>query len=382
MYSISGYGSMIADGVRMGGYVQALRQAVKPGSVVLDIGTGTGIFALLACRFGARKVYAVEPDDAIQVARETARANGYAGQIEFAQDLSTRVALPERAEVIVSDLRGVLPLFQHHLPAIVDARQRLLAPGGVLIPLRDTLWAAVVEAPDLYRRHLTPWEGNSYGFDMEPARRLLANTWRKAQVTPEQLLTEPQPWAELDYTRIETPNVSAEVTWTVARAGTAHGLSIWFDATLAPGIGFSNAPGAPELIYGSAFFPWPTPVALAAGDTVAVALRANLVGEDYVWRWDSRIFGQGSPGQVRAQFQQSTFAGVPLSPARLQKRAAGHVPTLNEDGRIDRLILTLLGEGTSLGEIASRVAAHFPHHFATWQSALTRVGDLSEKYSQ
>ena len=60
MYSIADYGAMIADDVRMGAFVRALRQAIKPGAVVIDIGTGTGIFALLACRFGARRVYAIE----------------------------------------------------------------------------------------------------------------------------------------------------------------------------------------------------------------------------------------------------------------------------------------------------------------------------------
>src|SRR5437870_1780607 len=114
LYSIYAYGRMIADNVRMAAYVQALRQSVKPNSVVLDIGTGTGIFALLACQFGARKVYAIEPDDAIQVARDIAVANGYAERIEFIQNLSTKVMLPERADVIISDLRGVLPWFQQH----------------------------------------------------------------------------------------------------------------------------------------------------------------------------------------------------------------------------------------------------------------------------
>jgi hypothetical protein len=61
-------------------------------------------------------------------------ANGYADRITFHQTLSSAITLPQPADVIVSDLRGVLPLMQHHIPAIVDARQRLLAPGGVLIP--------------------------------------------------------------------------------------------------------------------------------------------------------------------------------------------------------------------------------------------------------
>ncbi|MDH3444335.1 MAG: 50S ribosomal protein L11 methyltransferase, partial [Deltaproteobacteria bacterium] len=56
MYSIFDYGSMIADHVRMDAYARALRRAVTADSVVLDIGTGTGIFALLACQFGARRV--------------------------------------------------------------------------------------------------------------------------------------------------------------------------------------------------------------------------------------------------------------------------------------------------------------------------------------
>ena len=59
MYSLSTYGDMIADQPRMDAYLQALRQTVKPECVVADIGTGTGIFALLACKFGARRVYAI-----------------------------------------------------------------------------------------------------------------------------------------------------------------------------------------------------------------------------------------------------------------------------------------------------------------------------------
>ena len=109
MYSLSGYGEMIADRVRIAAYVQALRQAVRPGAVVVDIGTGPGIMAVLACQLGASRVYAIESDEIIQVARAIAAANGCADRIEFIEDLSTKVTLPVRADVIVSDMRGVLP---------------------------------------------------------------------------------------------------------------------------------------------------------------------------------------------------------------------------------------------------------------------------------
>src|SRR5688572_21352901 len=100
-YSVSDYGTMIADRVRVSAFAKALELAIRRDSVVLDLGTGTGIFALLACRLGARRVFAVEPDGVIEVARETARANGYEDRIEFIQALSTRVTLPERATVLV-----------------------------------------------------------------------------------------------------------------------------------------------------------------------------------------------------------------------------------------------------------------------------------------
>src|ERR1041385_178808 len=122
MYSVSSYGEMIADTPRMNAYVTALRRTVKADSVVVDLGCGPGLFALLACKMGARRVYAIEPDNVIEVARQAAAANGYEDRIEFIQEYSTRVTLPEKADVIISDLRGVLPLFQQHIPAMEIGR--------------------------------------------------------------------------------------------------------------------------------------------------------------------------------------------------------------------------------------------------------------------
>jgi type I protein arginine methyltransferase len=218
MYAISAYGRMVADTIRMEAYTEALRRTVQPGSVVLVLGTGTGTFALLAHRFDAGHVYALEPADAIQVARQIAAANWIDG-IQFLQQLSTNVDLPEKADVIISDLRGVLPLLQNHIPAIIDARQRLLAPGGMLIPQEDRLWLAVVEAPDLYQRHVTPWEDNNYGFDMAPAQAILTNTWRKAHLKPDQLLLEPQCWATIDYRTVAEADVGGKLSGRVGRSG-------------------------------------------------------------------------------------------------------------------------------------------------------------------
>src|SRR5262249_2010030 len=148
--------------------------------------------------------------------------------------------------------------------------------GGTLIPQRDCLWAAPVETPEQYARAVALEEGPVQGINMEPVRPYVVNSWGKAYLKPEQLLAAPSQWASLDYANLDGVNVRGGATWTVERPGTGHGLLLWFDTSLVEGIGFSNAPGQPELIYGQGFFPWPQPLPLAAGDSVAVTLRANL----------------------------------------------------------------------------------------------------------
>src|SRR5437899_507972 len=85
MYDVATYGGMIADRGRTSAYDRALRAKVRPGAVVLDIGAGPGIMAFLACRAGAARVYAVEPDDVIYLARQLAADNGFSSRIEFIQ---------------------------------------------------------------------------------------------------------------------------------------------------------------------------------------------------------------------------------------------------------------------------------------------------------
>lgn len=284
MYNVYDYGSLINESVRTDAYAKALRQTIRQDSVVLDIGTGTGIFTLLACQFGARRVYAVESDDVIQIAREIAAVNGYSERIEFIQSMSTRITLPEPVDVIVSDLRGSLPMYKQSLISIIDARRRFLASGGRLIPQVDTLWVAVVEASELYQNFKSPWDDNIFGLDMRPALRYATNTLRQGRAKPEKLLVRPKCWATLDYYNLKSPDVNGNVIWTAKRSGTAHGLSVWFNTNLAEDVGFSNAPSEPELLYSNTFFPWTEPVELAIGDQVSVTLEVNLVGDSYVKR--------------------------------------------------------------------------------------------------
>jgi protein arginine N-methyltransferase 1 len=371
---------MVADRVRMEAYTEALRRTVRPGCVVLDIGTGFGIHALLACQLGAGRVYAVEPSDAIQVARELTRANGFDDRIELIQDISTRVELPARADVIVSDLRGALPLYQQHIPALIDARTRLLAPDGVLIPQRDDLYVAVVEAEEVYRKYRQPWGKDTHGLDLRSLERRFLNEWDSIRDDLGAPLTAPARWASVEYTTVTAADLGGSARWTLERGGTGRGLRLWFAATLIEGVTFSTDPAQERTIYGVSFFPWQEPVALSPGDEVAVEIRADLVGGEYIWTWNTRVTDGGAAGRVKAQFRQSTFMGRLLSSKLLKRLSPGHVPGLGAEGRLVRFVLEQMETGGSVEGIARALLEQYPSSFTDERAALGRVRALSAEY--
>ena len=117
------------------------------------------------------------------------------------------------------------------------------------------------------------------------------------------------------------------------------------------------------------------------GDEVKVTINAHLVGEDYVWTWNTIVFSPGETTKPKANFKQSSFFGVPLSLRQLRKRAADFNPTLNEVGATTAEILRLMNGRTSLREIADRLAKDFPERYPNSELALAEASELSLKYS-
>jgi protein arginine N-methyltransferase 1 len=320
MYDLQDYARMIADEGRMRPYVRALEEVVGPGSVVVDLGAGTGIFSLLACRLGARRVYAIETNEAIEVARELARENGYADRIVFFQKDAREVELPERADVLVSDLRGTMPLYGDHLAVIADARGRFLKPGGALVPERDRLLVAAAEAPELYERALGPLRA-PLGVTLESMRVRLQNAPMSDRMVgldnPISQVSTAAVWTTLEYATVLSTAVRGHVDLRAERAGTAHGLVVWFETMLAGEHGFSNAPGR-DNSYRRLFLPWPHPVSLSRGDEVSADLWAQPDGE--LWGWNSSV---SSGPNKHESFKQSSFLSHPASPGGRALSAQG-----------------------------------------------------------
>jgi protein arginine N-methyltransferase 1 len=376
-YDLAGYGKMIMDRIRISAYQQALVRAIKPGDVVVDLGAGTGLFTLHACRLGAKLVHAIEPNPIIQVAREIVQANGFSDRVAFHQAMSFDVELPQPADVVVTDPRGVLPLNERAIPTIIDARRRLLKPGGVLIPHRDTIWAALIEANEIYSTHYEdPWRRSNDGFNLEAARQRRVNTVSRHHLKKEQLLSVPVPWATLDYRTVETASVRGTVEFEVLRPGLAHGFILWFDSELIEGINLSNAPGKPELIYGQLFFPTQEPLPVVRKQLITVDVRADPIGDDYVWQWTTLASCPTTSDKI-IRYHQSSFFNNVSTVQELEKRSDTYLPSLNREGLIYKRVLDLMDNGQRLGQIAKAISKEFPQRFGTADEALAFVGDLS-----
>ena len=367
----------LADPHRLGAFERAISATVKPGDVVIDLGAGTGILGLLACRAGASRVYAIDDGGIIDLARSLCRANGFADRVVFIKELSTRVTLPEKANVVVADQIGRFGFEAGVWEYFTDARARLLAPGAATVPTRVQLRIAPVEAPELFDQ-IDFWSRRPAGFDLSAARVLAANTGYPARFAPEGLLADPATLADLDLAEAEPRSIGAEVECAARRSGTLHGLGGWFRAELAPGIFMSNGPGEPGRIDRlNVFLPIASPVAVEPGDRIRV--RARIIPSQVMLRWQVTV--SSASGSAKARFDHSTAEGMLLTAEDLARTRPDYVPRLTAWGEARRTLLELCDGRRSVAEIEAEVWRRHPALFTSAEAAGAFVAEVVTRYA-
>lgn len=275
--------SMLHDTARMDAFRRAIDASVRPGDVVVDLGCGSGVLSFMACEAGARKVYAIEGGPVIEVARELAVDNGFADRIEFLGGWSIEVGIPEPADVLISETIGNAGLDEGIVAWTLDARQRLLRPDAVLLPQRLRTWVAAAESSDDHAL-VADWRAPDLPYDYTAAHRRSAATLWFADLTPANLLGQPELAADVDLRTASDQPITSAGTLRVDRDGTLHALACWFDALLCPGVAVDNHPPRAESSWSHGFLPLAEPLAVAAGDRFGWQVSVSADGEDWAWQ--------------------------------------------------------------------------------------------------
>jgi protein arginine N-methyltransferase 1 len=256
--------------------------------VVLDLGAGTGLLAFLACRSGAARVYAVEQGPIADLARDLAKANGLADRVTVLHGHSTRVELPEPVDLILSETIGSFGLEEDLLESLEDARQRLLRPGGRILPDRLQLWAAPTEespAPDGWAALVE----QRWGLSFVPLELLGRHLTGHLRAAPERLLAEPRILVDLDLHLPRPATVAGTAEYRVERAGLLAGWVGWFSAWFEGEAFLSAAPPIRFTSWDNAFFPVTEPVAVEPGELLEWTVERMRP----FFRWRIYIPGRG-----------------------------------------------------------------------------------------
>jgi hypothetical protein len=244
---------MLDDKVRTTAFLGAIADVVRPGDVVVDIGTGTGILALAAAKAGAKHVYAIEGSEIGRAAKDLFTANGLADRITLVPGWSSHVELPEKANVLISEMIGNDPLEERIMEIFADAHARFLTPDARIVPRRLRAFGVPVEVDQktLTRFMFTPQRTRDwsewYGFDFDKLIDTSVNESMMITILPHEIrswpvLSDPVLLADLDLSGTTHDVVDKTAEFFITREGLMGGFLLYFHLDVAPGWEISTAP--------------------------------------------------------------------------------------------------------------------------------------------
>jgi hypothetical protein len=280
---------MLDDRARTAALIQGIRETVRAGDVVVEIGTGTGVLATAAAQAGAKRVYAIEHGRIADRAREVVAANGVADIVTVVEGWSTQVDLPERGDVFVSEILGDEALGELVVEFTLDARRRLLKPNARHVLGRLQMFAVPVAIPeeDLGRevfteRNTSRWR-EWYDIDFAPLVRseldlLFVHPDAAAGWTA---LAEPVGLTDFNLATVDTFDVTETVRAQATASGSANGVYVFFEVQAGETGLLSNRPGFdPHPSWRLPLWRFAEPAELHAGEPFRVTYERGGLGRN------------------------------------------------------------------------------------------------------
>ncbi|MHA2025363.1 MAG: 50S ribosomal protein L11 methyltransferase [Candidatus Thorarchaeota archaeon] len=245
---------LLGQKTRIAKFNEAIQRIVSTDDFVVDIGTGSGVLAILAAKAGARRVTAIDVNrESIEYAQKAAVMNGVNDRIDFIESHFSDFVPDERADTVICEMLSSIMLIEQQVPACGHAVENILKPEGKLIPQHATIYLVPVESHMMIDR-----------FDFEQIR--FPKVLQTASPDATRDLADTKILAEVDFTKNSSDSqIDEMLNFEVVSDGTIHGLVGLFESKLTEDIMLKMEDGWKQL-----FLPLEIPKKVEVGNEFIV----------------------------------------------------------------------------------------------------------------
>jgi type I protein arginine methyltransferase len=285
---------MLADQHRLDVYWEAIGRHVHTDDLVLDLGAGSGVLSFFAAENGA-SVHALEHGPIIEAAKAVGRANNVQN-VTFHREHSRRFRSSEKFDVLLHEQIGNAVLDEMMVENISDIRQRLLKPGGKILPNRVDMFIEPVEVRADMRTPFA-WQQRIRGIDfgaMLPTARLSSSyVYKEYRPFPfGRFLTDQDPLLTIDLNSVTPKDLPNYLAYErpVNAEGIMDGFCVYFRASFDDDLSFTSSPALPVTN-------WAVPLLRVAprtvqpGELIRLDLEAENLSLPKTWRWNLQVAG-------------------------------------------------------------------------------------------
>ncbi|KAI9013881.1 S-adenosyl-L-methionine-dependent methyltransferase [Phycomyces nitens] len=266
---------MLKDEVRTLSYRASIynNKHLFQDKIVLDVGCGTGILSMFAAKSGAKHVYGIDMSNIIIQARKIVDDNGLTDKITLIQGKMEDVKLPvDKVDIIISEWMGYFLLYESMLDTVLVARDKYLAPGGMIFPDKATMYIAAIEDGDYKEEKIDYWD-NVYGFDYSSIKSLAIKEPLVDTVEARAVVTTPCAFREIDILTVQKSDLTFTVPFkiTAARDDYVHAFISWFDIGFThchKPVYFSTGPHAKYTHWKQTVFYTPEAITVKNGESI------------------------------------------------------------------------------------------------------------------
>jgi protein arginine N-methyltransferase 1 len=275
---------MLKDEVRTLSYRNSMwwNKHLFKDKVVLDVGCGTGILCMFAAKAGAKKVIGIDMSNIIDQAQKIIDANGFSTTITLIKGKMEDIELPvPKVDIIISEWMGYFLLYESMLDTVLLARDKYLAPGGLMFPDSATLFLAGLEDQEYREEKINFWD-DVYGFDYSCIKEIALREPLVDTVELRSVVTNPCPVVTLDLLTVTKEELSfaAPFKLQATRKDYVHAFLGWFDISFRAchkPVSFSTGPHAKYTHWKQTVFYLQDMVTINHGETIdgKISIRPN-----------------------------------------------------------------------------------------------------------